>query len=341
MSKATTEITNSSNETTNKVSDIKASKIKQSTITPTNKKESIVKSPAKTKKIKPASTADINKKIEPSNSIQQVKNSTSPKVESTPPKNITPVQKSNRNGQKPKSNNERTDGFVSMGKRPNSQLYATRKLPITNRIIHTNLHQFSIIGHNTAAINGGLLRYRAFEGVEPFEKYIQLLIENVNQSILSEITECQTYLSQYGEQGYEFFNESEPSICEVKLYNATSNLLIQMYLFLDTLLTNFNFLEKCNHISSSEKMKLERQWSSLPKEINHRILSVREIIEKKLEVNFRNRNSDKKIIDTSKINALFKQFQDNKAEISLTHIVPIPEMKNNYKIANPKQQKLA
>jgi hypothetical protein len=254
------------------------------------------------------------------------------------------LSKSHNQSEKParkNSNNQRADGFIELGKTPRSQLYAVRKLPIINKIIFSNLNQFTIIGHNTAAITGGLLRYRAFEGVAPFEEYVKNVVNNVNKSILAEIDECIGYLAQYQTQGYEFYNESDPSICSVKLFNSASNQLIDMYLYLDTLMTHFNYLEKCGHITSSEKINLERQWSMLPRELNSKILSVRAAIEKQLKINIKQQNRDNKVIDPVAITKLFSDFQASRAEISLTHIKPIPEMKNNLEITDANEQKLA
>ena len=228
-----------------------------------------------------------------------------------------------------------------MGITPKSQIFATKKFPIVNRIVHTNLSQLSIIGQNIAGINGGLLRFRALEGIEPFEKYIQTLIENVNTSILTEIAECQGYLNQYKEQGYDFISASEPAICQVKLFNSTSNLLIELYLYLDTLITQINYLEKCNHISTSEKIKIERQWSMLPRHLNSRVLSIKAAIEKKLQVNLSRGNDAQVNIDVEMVKGLFADFTKNKAELTLTYMPPIPEMQNIYTSIDQNKQKLA
>jgi|TARA_R110002060_G_scaffold36845_3_gene47833 hypothetical protein len=251
------------------------------------------------------------------------------------------VQKGKQGKSNRRQSNGALDAFISMGITPKSQIFATKKFPIVNRIVHVNLSQLSIIGQNIAGINGGLLRFRALEGIEPFEKYIQTLIENVNTSILTEIAECQGYLNQYKEQGYDFISASEPAICQVKLFNSTSNLLIELYLYLDTLITQINYLEKCNHISTSEKIKIERQWSMLPRHLNSRVLSIKAAIEKKLQVNLTRGNDAQVNIDVEVVKGLFADFTKNKAELTLTYMPPIPEMQNIYASIDQNKQKLA
>lgn len=240
-----------------------------------------------------------------------------------------------------KRHDSNTDAFITMGKTPTSQIFATKKFPIVNRVIHNNLAQLSTIGKNIAGINGGLLRFRALEGIEPFERYIQKLIENVNTSILTEIAECQGYLTEYKKQGYDFISASEPAICQVKLFNSTSNLLIEFYIYLDTLITQINYLEKCNHISTSEKIKIERQWSLLPRQLNSRVLAIKAKIEKKLSVNLSKGNVDQVSIDVEKVKSIFADFTENKAQITLSYMAPLPEMQDIYKINANNSQKLA
>lgn len=255
----------------------------------------------------------------------------------------TRKENSGHNKSKHKQSNARkpSDAFITMGQTPKSKIFATKKFPIINRIVHSNLSQLSIIGQNLAGINGGLLRYRALEGIEPFENYIQTLITNVNTSILTEIAECQEYLNKYKEQGYDFISASEPAICQVKLFNSTSNLLIELYLYLDTLITQINYLEKCNHISTSDKIKIERQWSMLPRHLNSRILGLKAAIEKKLKVNLSKGNDGQIHIDVKAVKGLFEEFTKNKSQLTLTYMPPIPVMQNIYENTSHINEKLA
>lgn len=327
----------------------KAVKIKSSeqnaTASDSVKKPAKAKSSTSTKNTKPKLTPKSSKPTPSTNQKKKVTAKSSKEINVQQPKTNEATQnKGNQNNQSKRNNrhsNNSLDAFVSTGKTPKSQIFATKKFPIVNRIIHSNLSQLSVIGQNIAGINGGLLRFRAMEGIEPFEKYIQTLIENVNTSVLTEIAECQGYLAEYKTQGYDFISASEPAICQVKLFNSTSNLLIELFLYLDTLITQINYLEKCNHIPTSEKIKIERQWSMIPRHLNSRVLALKAAIEKKLSVNLSRQNDKKISLDLNEVKNIFAEYTSSKSQLTLSYMSPIPEMQNIFKASPQVNEKLA
>jgi hypothetical protein len=220
------------------------------------------------------------------------------------------------------------EGIASLGKPPRTKIFATKEIKLTNKLIFNLLPTYSMIGYNMAIVNGGLIKFRAFEGIEYFDQYVEKLLSNTCQTIGSEIDACDTYLDAYKMSGYSFIVDSEQSSSTLKLLNASSNNLITLFEKLDELLTKINYLEKCNHYSSTQKIMLERQWVDLPKLINSRVLNVHRELEKGFSIKLRDANHNNTSIDRDKLKQMLTKIQKNRSNINTVSFLPIPDGPN-------------
>jgi hypothetical protein len=220
------------------------------------------------------------------------------------------------------------EGIASLGKPPRTKIFATKEIKLTNKLVFNLLSNYSMIGYNMAIVNGGLIKFRAFEGIEHFDQYIETLLNNTCLTIDNEILECDEYLNDYKGSGYTFIVDSEQSSSTLKLLNASSNNLITLFEKLDELLTKINYLEKCNHYSSTQKIMLERQWVNLPKLINSRVLNVHRELEKGFSIKLRDANHDNLSIDRDKLKQMLTKIKKNRSNISTVGFLPIPDGPN-------------
>lgn len=241
---------------------------------------------------------------------------------------VNATKKKNKSNGDNKRSEQASRYVKGIDKSPSIRVLAERQLPIKNKLLHSSLKQFNIVGANSAMIIGALLRFKAFEGISHYEAYLATLINNHNTIIQNEIVETDNILKTYTQRGYEFKTLGSPCTATVTLFSSATNSLVDMYLYLDELCQNINYLEKCGHITSAEKIELERQWVYLPKKINSKIISVKVAIESQFDVELKDRNAQREQIDSKRLISLLNDYNENKTKVELLKLKPIPELKN-------------
>lgn len=247
-------------------------------------------------------------------------------------------QKNNQNKAK-KTRKNNSVIYVSSDQSPNTRIYATKTLNISNKIVFSGLDLFSMIGLNIAVIKGGLVKYRAYDGLQYIDDYLKTLITNTNTIIKDEIAVCDEHLDHFAKKGYEFVNNSKVSKCEFKLFTNAAAELIHTYELLDELSTKISFLEKCDHFPSATKVLLERQWMTLPKSINSRVLALQKKLESRFKINLKRAQSDPVPIDKNTLKNLLQQTTKTRSKINTMDFATLPELETKKVASKPKQTK--